>query len=200
MILKFFKIFSQNVFKNKLFTDTILENNKDFDIFFIQESFWSFIYSVLSFISEKGEDIVEVPNHLSWNIFTRLSQIKNKHPKVLTYINIRLIKLHFLLRKDILNYKDINLISFFNCNIMCFILIIIVNFNIRDNNWNPLYLHHFIYADILKKIANNLNLEISLFVDQVLTRCVNSPQDLNSVLDLMFLYTRLSNISNLNCL
>ena len=44
-------------------------------------------------------------------------------------------------------------------------LIMIVNFNIRDNNWNPLYLHYFIYADILRKIANSLNLEILLSVD-----------------------------------
>ena len=37
MNLKTLKIFSQNVQKNKLLTDTILENNKNFDILFIQE-------------------------------------------------------------------------------------------------------------------------------------------------------------------
>jgi len=37
MILKSLKIFSQNVHKNRLLTDTLLENNKDFDIIFIQE-------------------------------------------------------------------------------------------------------------------------------------------------------------------
>ena len=45
------------------------------------------------------------------------------------------------------------------------ILIMIVNFNIRDNNWNPLYLYYFIYINILRKIANSLNLEILLSVD-----------------------------------
>ena len=37
MILKTHNIFSQNVRKSRLLTDTILENNKKFDILFIQE-------------------------------------------------------------------------------------------------------------------------------------------------------------------
>ena len=37
MILKDLKIFSQNVHKNYLLTNLILENNKNFDIVFIQE-------------------------------------------------------------------------------------------------------------------------------------------------------------------
>ena len=37
MIIKYSKILSQNVQKNKLLTDLILKNNKDYDIIFIQE-------------------------------------------------------------------------------------------------------------------------------------------------------------------
>jgi len=37
MNLKTLKIFSQNVYKNFVLTDIILENNKNFDILFIQE-------------------------------------------------------------------------------------------------------------------------------------------------------------------
>ena len=37
MILKTHNIFSQNVRKSRLLTDTILENKKKFDILFIQE-------------------------------------------------------------------------------------------------------------------------------------------------------------------
>ena len=33
MIVKNLKVFSQNVWKNRLLTDTILETNKNFDIF-----------------------------------------------------------------------------------------------------------------------------------------------------------------------
>jgi len=38
------------------------------------------------------------------------------------YINTKLISLRFSLRRDILNYYDINLITFFNHCVMCFIL------------------------------------------------------------------------------
>ena len=38
MILKTLNIFSQNVRKSKLLTNTILENNEKFDTLFIQES------------------------------------------------------------------------------------------------------------------------------------------------------------------
>jgi len=35
MILKNLKLFSQNVWKNWIFTETLLETNEDFDIIFI---------------------------------------------------------------------------------------------------------------------------------------------------------------------
>ena len=38
------------------------------------------------------------------------------------YINVQLIQLHFSLRKDIMNHRDINLISFFNNSIIFFII------------------------------------------------------------------------------
>jgi len=43
MISKTLNIFLQNVRKNRLLTDTILENNKKFDVLFIQELIWSII-------------------------------------------------------------------------------------------------------------------------------------------------------------
>jgi len=73
-----------------------------------------------------------------------------------------------------MNYRDINLILFFNNSIIFFIinmyfnkqqsvlkylkdikvnlnniLIMTKDFNIRDYNWDPAYSHHFIYTDIV---------------------------------------------------
>ena len=112
MILKSLKKISQNIYKNKLLTDTILENNKNFNILFIQEPPWSIIHSILSSTSEEREEIIGAPNHLLWTMFTRALNTENKHSRVLTYINIRLTRLYFLLRKDIFNHGDINLIFF----------------------------------------------------------------------------------------
>jgi len=55
-------------------------------------------------------------------MFTRHNGNGNKHSRVLTYINLRLTYLYFLFRKDLINHKDINLISFFNCSIICFVI------------------------------------------------------------------------------
>ena len=101
MILKSLKFFSQNVHKNRLLTDIILENNKNFNIIFIQEPHWSIIHSILSSMSEEGEMIVRAPYHLLWILFTRSLHIENDYPRILTYINIKLVRLHFLFRKDI---------------------------------------------------------------------------------------------------
>jgi len=64
MILKTLKIFSQNVCKNKLLIDTLLENNKEFENFFIQELSWSIIHNIPSIISKEDKEIVSAPNHL----------------------------------------------------------------------------------------------------------------------------------------
>ena len=98
------------------------------------------------------------------------------------------------------NHQDINLISFFNHGIICFILnvylynqqialkyqkntkvnlnnvlIMTGDFNIRDSDWNPLYSHHLSYSDILKKIADNLNLDLSAPINLVSTQYVDNP-------------------------
>ena len=46
----------------------------------------------LSSLFEESEKIVGAPNHSSWIIFSRQLIDKNEHPRVITYINIRLIQ------------------------------------------------------------------------------------------------------------
>jgi len=63
MIFKSLKLFSRNIHKNRILTDTILENNKNFNILFIQKPPWSIIHSILSSTSEE-EEIIGAPNYL----------------------------------------------------------------------------------------------------------------------------------------
>ena len=42
--------------------------------------------------------------------------MESNYPRVVIYINIRLSPLCFSLHRDVINYKDILLISFFNNN------------------------------------------------------------------------------------
>jgi len=53
MICDILKLFSQNICKNSLIVNTILETQILFDIIFIQESSWSIIWSITSSVKIK---------------------------------------------------------------------------------------------------------------------------------------------------
>jgi len=67
------------------------------------------------------------------------------------------------------------------------ILIMTGNFNIRDSSWDLLFPNYLTHSDTLTDIANSLNLGISSAIVQVPTRYVDNINDLNSVIDLIFL-------------
>jgi len=116
MILNDLKIFSQNIWKNNLIVNTVLEVNSNFDIIFIQEPSWSTIRFIPSFSNYEEEPLVGVANHPNWLTFTRVSDSVNDFPRVVIYINIRLSFLCFSLYKDVINHRNILLVSFFNNN------------------------------------------------------------------------------------
>jgi len=104
-------------------------------------------------------------------MFLRQSVNANDHPRVITYINTRLFQLQFLLRNNITNYRDINLILFFNCSITCFII------NIYSDNQQ-------IVMKYLKNIEVNLNNVLIITGDFNIS---DTNGEANSVIDLMFL-------------
>ena len=186
MIIKEINIFSQNICKNNLLTNTILETQRDFDIKFIQELPWSIIRSIPSFSNKEGEKLVGIPNHPNWITFSKNPSNSQDLLRVITYINIRLSTLCFSLCKDIFYHRDISYISFFNCSSIYFlmkvysdssqtafkyfnnteaninnILIMTGDFNIRDSSWDPLFSNHLVHSNMLTDIANSLNLCIS---------------------------------------
>ena len=68
------------------------------------------------------------------------------------------------------------------------------DFNIRDSDWNPSYSHYLLYSDILREIADNLNLDLSTPI--VSTQYVDNSQNSNLVIDLMFLYAKSERFNN----
>ena len=212
MIINNLKIFLQNICKNHLLTNILLENQKDFDILFIQELLQLVIRMIPSAIFAKEEEIVSTPNHLSQNIFVRQSNNNNdKYPRVIIYISLKLNLLQFLLRKNIYNHRNINLIYFINQDSIYFILnvysdnyysalkylkdievflndilIMIGDFNIRDSDWDSFFLHHLVHTDTLLEIADFFDLKQSISVNQVSTKYVGNPNELNFVINLMF--------------
>ena len=204
-----------------MLTNTILEVQKEFDIIFIQELLWSLIWSILSSLNERGEQLVGVLNHPNWITFSRNSSSNYNSFKVILYINIKLLQFCFSLRKDIFNHKDISYISFFNSGSIYFfiniysnlsqialkylkdteaninnILVMVGDFNIRNNSQDPFFLHHSIYRNLFTNIVDSMNLCISKSTNQVSTRYLDNQNDLNLTINLIFLRPNLSKLNN----
>jgi len=90
MIIKNIKIFLQNVQKNNLIVNMILETHSEFDIIFIQETSWSTVHTIPSSRNRDGEELVEVPNHSNWLVFANTTPSIYDYPRVITYVNTRL--------------------------------------------------------------------------------------------------------------
>jgi len=221
MIYDNLKIFFQNVRKNALIVNIILETHCHFNIILIQEPSWSIICSIPSSTCSEEEVLVGAPHHPNWLSFTRPSVTQLDFLRVLAYINICLSSFHFSLHRDIINHKDILLISFFTNNICSFImniysntfysalkylkntevninnlLIMTGNFNIRDWLWDPSFLYHSSISDDLFIIADLFNLDLSLPTNPIPTRYSDTMGESDSVIDLMFLHSRSSELNN----
>ena len=212
MIVRNLKVFSQNVCKNSVIINTILETQNQFDIILIQELPWSEIRKIPSSVNCDSEPFMGICHHPNWIAFAGSPSKSNDFPRVITYINICLSSLQFLLRKDIFNHRDINPISFSNNNICHYILnvysdlshsalkylkdtevninnvlIMTGNFNIRDSLWDPSFHFHSSISDDLIMIADSFDLVLSSPTNLGPTRFLDTAGESNSVIDLMFL-------------
>ena len=70
------------------------------------------------------------------------------------------------------------------------------DFNIRNNIWDPSFPHHSVISDDLMTIVDSFNLELSFPTNCVPTRYLDSNSGSNSVIDLMFLQSRLTKLNN----
>jgi len=172
MIVKKLKILSQNVHKNSLIINTLLETQNQFDIISIQEPPWSEIHKIPSSSDCEGEPLMETNHHPNWIAFARIPLEKLDTLRVIAYINARLSSLHFLLCRDIINHRDISLISFLNNNICYYmmnvysdsshsalkylkdtevninnVLLMTGDFNIRDSLWDPSFTFYSSISD-----------------------------------------------------
>jgi len=153
-----------------------------------------------------------IVNHPNWLTFVRLSTSPGDHTRVVMFINIRLSSFCFSFCKDIIDHKDILLVSFFNKGVMYWLmniysdsshtaikylkdmeldlrnlLIMTGDFNIHDSLWDPFFNYYSSISNDFFAIADSFDFSLSFFPDPVPTRYLDNPNDLNSVIDLMFL-------------
>jgi len=70
------------------------------------------------------------------------------------------------------------------------------DFNIKDNGWDSLYSYHSAYANTFSKIADSIDLELSILINQVSTYYANNPNKANSIIDLIFLWANSKEFNN----
>ena len=221
MSIKNLNIFSQNVQKNSLIVNTILEMLTHFDIILIQEPPWSEIQKIPSTSNCEGDPLIRSIHHPNWILIARTPSCDKDSPRVISYINIHLLSFRFLLCKDIINHKDISLISFFNNNICYYILniysdsshtalkylkdtevnidnvvLMTSDFNIRDSLWDHSFPFHSSSSDNLIIIADSFDLALSLPTNPGPTRFSDTTGESNSVIDLMFLHNGSSELDH----
>ena len=196
MIKHNLKIFSQNVRKNKTLMDIILETQKNIlDIILIQEPSQSLLRRVPSHTNSEGNPYYGSPNHLDWSLFIQNDGSIENYPRVATYINRRISRMRFSLRKDLINHRDINVIDFHNGQNVNFIInvysdsnqtalqvlqnntrnigitvVMTGNFNIRDSDWDSNIQYHSIHMEDLMSIADSIDLELALPINPSPTR------------------------------
>ena len=220
MILRNLNILLQNVRKNHLIVNTILETQSQFDIILIQKPPWSVIRQVPSTTNSKSENFIETVHHSNWLLFAINPVNKATSPRVTAYINICLSPLRFSLHTDIINHPDILLMSFTNDHVQYFImniysdsshsalkylkdtevnidnvLVMTGDFNIRDSLWDPSFPHHASISDDLLIIADSFNLALLSPTNSCPTRYFDMMGKANSTMDLMFLQYRSSEIN-----
>ncbi|CAA7263228.1 unnamed protein product [Cyclocybe aegerita] len=105
--------YCQNVHHTYAHIDTLLEICKTkFDILFFQETPWNFIRHAPSTTTMEGDEVIGAPKHPDWLQMVRIKEGEVRH--VIAYVSTRLSRYRPAMRRDIVDHRDILVLSLFS--------------------------------------------------------------------------------------
>ncbi|KAF5320635.1 hypothetical protein D9611_013769 [Ephemerocybe angulata] len=205
------RVLSFNIAKNYAYLDIILDRLKDeFNILFIQEPPWQTVRQAPSTVSKEGADVIGAPRHPNWLCMARLPE-PGSRPRVLTYVSNRLAHWRPAYRRDLLDDRDIMIMSLFGRDRVLHFMNVYSDdqhraikllaekadtlpalsymggdFNCHSREWDPRVLHHRTTAILLLETAARLGLELTKFTNPGPTYVSRADPNVHSVIDLVF--------------
>jgi hypothetical protein len=110
-VVKEICVLSQNVNRNGLHVNMLLETQKDsYDIIFVQEPPWKVIHKTVSVTNPHGDDDIGAPKHPDW-LYMVQPMVGGDTPHIMAYVHNCLACLRPALRHDIINHCNILILS-----------------------------------------------------------------------------------------
>ena len=107
------RVFTFNIAKSYESLNVFLEREcNKFDVLFLQEPPWRLIRHAPSATDKEGSEVIGSPRHPQWSCLAPAVAPGIK-PRVLTYISRRLDTLHPTYHQDLINDRDVMIISLF---------------------------------------------------------------------------------------
>jgi endonuclease/exonuclease/phosphatase family metal-dependent hydrolase len=177
---------SFNVNKNYLYMETLLVHlsiQRKVDVIFLQEPPWRTIRHAPSATSTVGKEVVGPLLHHDWNVIYRKPD-QSGNPRTMCYVHKRLVKFRPSYRREIINHRDLLLLSLqvggseiFALNVynddrataVSFLRreglviprlsIMAGDFNCHSMVWDPSYDSHGVAAACLLELTQDLELD-----------------------------------------
>ncbi|KXN88315.1 hypothetical protein AN958_07460 [Leucoagaricus sp. SymC.cos] len=205
------RVFSQNVNRNYMHVDYVLEALKDtYDILFLQELPWRTIRQTVLMTSEEGDDVVGAPKHPDWLYMVKLPT-NGQNPHVMAYVHWCLAVLHPSMQRDIIDHHDLFVLSLFTPHEMVNLLNVYSDdahtainllsqdidqlpafiymgsdFNCHSEVWDSSCTSHPLVAQRLLELASDVGLEWARPSNPGLMHIPHNPDLAGSVINLVF--------------
>ncbi|KDR65194.1 hypothetical protein GALMADRAFT_82154, partial [Galerina marginata CBS 339.88] len=205
------RVLTYNVAKNLLALDVCLTTLVEiYDVIFVQEPPWRVVRQAPSPTSRKGEDVIGTSNHPAWTPMF-CPQPAGMAPRCIAFVSKGLVLLRPSLRRDLIDSRDIVLISLYSGRDIFNIMGVYSDadhtaikllaekahslpplaymggdFNCHSSEWDPDCRSHGTTAISLLDTASSVGLELAILSNPGPTFISHNPDLRPSVIDLVF--------------